>query len=584
MSGLERHTHDALDPDIDRRTYRWTLAAIVAIAVLLRALFPLADPPWHAPSGIVWHDEGAWTHNARNMALYGQWETDRWNPMYLTPVFTGFEYLAFRLFGVGLWQARLVSEVFGVLSVLWLAGALRLAVGRAAALCGAALIATNYVWVMWSRAALLEPTMVAFMVASLYAYGRAHVSKPWVWGPVAGACAVLSFFAKAAAAFFIAALAAEATWAAWKAWREARRAGRPWRPMDPGAAAALGLGAAGVVALAVFVIPHWHEFRFYNWEMSVTRKPSYTWGALVDRASWFPVLHDFFTRMWVVLLIAAGACASLAARWPRVTPVERLAVAWIVLGIAELILHDVGNERRLVFLVPPLALLAAVVLARDRRLLDEGVARITRRHVAALVPVILYALYVLTGPIARLAFIYEIRPGVRLAAGLAVALGILIFATWPAPAVWLSRTRWSWRGSVAVVAIVVAGDLLQFTQWAATRTSHNYQAMVALRDWLPAGTLVHGKLANGLALESGIRPVFVGRGFGNYADRLDREDVRYVLTYTRPYLGYEGRVIRDVLDDRPWRIVRTFTVAESPSGDDEAALIEKLPRPAGALR
>jgi len=76
--------------------------------------------------------------------------------------------------------------------------------------------------------------------------------------------------------------------------------------------------------------------------------------------------------------------------------------------------------------------------------------------------------------------------------------------------------------------------------------------------------------------------VFVGRGFGNYDDRLEREDIRYILTYTRPYLGYEGRVIQDVLRASRWRIVRTFRVAETTTGGDEAALIEKLPRGSGA--
>jgi hypothetical protein len=134
---------------------------------------------------------------------------------------------------------------------------------------------------------------------------------------------------------------------------------------------------------------------------------------------------------------------------------------------------------------------------------------------------------------------------------------------------------------VALLVIVMVGDLASFAQWAVGRTSYNYQAMRAVADWLPPGTLVQGKLANGLALESRIRPVFVGRGFGNYDDRLERDDVRYVLTYTRPYLGYEGRVIQDVLRATRWRIVRTFRVAETTTGDDEAALIEKLPRAPG---
>jgi hypothetical protein len=97
-------------------------------------------------------------------------------------------------------------------------------------------------------------------------------------------------------------------------------------------------------------------------------------------------------------------------------------------------------------------------------------------------------------------------------------------------------------------------------------------------EWLPPGTLVQGKLANGLALENRIKPIFVGRGFGNYDDRLQRDDARYLLTYVYPWYGYEGPVIRDVLDRCPgWRILKTFDVAESASGQDRAALILKAP-------
>ena len=73
--------------------------------------------------------------------------------------------------------------------------------------------------------------------------------------------------------------------------------------------------------------------------------------------------------MWMLLLLALGALFSTLARWRTATAVERLSVAWILVGCAELIVHDVGNERRFVFLVPPLIALAAVVLGRDRRLL-----------------------------------------------------------------------------------------------------------------------------------------------------------------------------------------------------------------------
>ena len=68
--------------------------------------------------------------------------------MYIAPVFTALEYGSFELFGVGVRQARLVSQVSGVLSVWLLAlGIARLA-GRRSGLIAAALLATNYVYVV----------------------------------------------------------------------------------------------------------------------------------------------------------------------------------------------------------------------------------------------------------------------------------------------------------------------------------------------------------------------------------------------------------------------------------------------------
>ena len=96
---------------------------------------------------------------------------------------------------------------------------------------------------------------------------------------------------------------------------------------------------------------------------------------------------------------------------------------------------------------------------------------------------------------------------------------------------------------------------MQYIQWAVGHSYKNYEASRALGQLLPPGTLVHGKLANGLALENGIRPIFIGRGFGNYEDRKTRDDVRYILTYIAPSLGYESQahnpVIQDVIDAYP---------------------------------
>ncbi len=567
--------------DISLRFFVISMVGVAILAALVRFLFNTADPPWAPGVGVTWHDEGAWVHNARNRALFGAWSLDAWNPMYLNPVFTGLEYLSFAAFGVGLRQARLVSQVAGVAAVVLLGLGVAHLGSRRAGLMAALLLATSYVAVMYDRAALMESSMTAWLVLAWCAYARAATSPRW--GLVAGLAVLLAFFTKASAVFFVAALALEAVLSLLLG-----RSGTPGSTVPASRAGTAQVGAsfwtlAGLVfgallALLLFVVPHWAEFRFYNFEMSITRKPSYSLRALIDRASWFPVVHDFFTRLWLPTILATAASLGVAAQWRTRMPAERLLVLWIGLGTLELILHDVGNERRFVMLIPPVVALASLTLGRDRRLLPEGVAAVPRVRALAAAPVVLFALYLIFGGIARLVSLYEVGPGVRLSAALASIATAGVFATWPRVPRWLASERWSVGAAWALSCVLAVGGLLQFAQWASGRTYKNYQASIEVGRLLPPGTLVHGKLANGLALENRIHPVFVGDHFGNYADRLARDDVRYLLTYIEPRDGYEGPIIREVLAAYPHRrLIATFEVAESAGGHDRAALFEKGP-------
>jgi 4-amino-4-deoxy-L-arabinose transferase-like glycosyltransferase len=589
------------------RTFAAGLIAILLLGAALRFSYPTADPPWRTTVGVVWHDEGAWTHNARNRALFGEWRLDAWNPMFVAPVFTALEYGAFATFGVGTWQARTVSQVAGMLAVLLLGlGVARVGQagggGRLAGLIAAAWLATNYVYVMYDRAAIMESLMAAFVVFGWYGFVRAQ--REPMWGLFAGTAAILAYFTKAAAIFFVAALTLSCLWSlALERGRDSDSDGDSNRARKAAIWTLAGLTLAGAIALAAFVIPWWTEYRFYNWQMSVTRKPSYDLRSIVDRITWFPILHDVFTRMWFVWAVGLIAWVVSLARIRDLQPPERLLTLWIGIGGLELLIHDVGNERRFVFLIPALVALASLAIAR----LASPSPRRTMPSRATLLlafPLLLYIAYLLIGALARLAFIYEVRPNVRLSAALAVTATALLYVTWPRLSRWIAPSEqrpphpnplpkgegfnFFGRGrpfypyttaNVALVAIIVtAGNVIQFAQFAAGRTYVNYEASVALGKLLPPGTLVHGKLANGLALENRIRPIFVGRNFGNYDDRLRRDDVPYVLTYVAPREGYEGPVILDVLEAYPQRrILWTFDVRETPGGADRAALIEKGP-------
>jgi 4-amino-4-deoxy-L-arabinose transferase-like glycosyltransferase len=562
--------------DTPRRPFIAMFVIVLAAAALLRGLFPTADPPWNPAVGIVWHDEGAWVHNARNKALFGTWSQDKWNPMYIAPVFTGLEYVSFRMFGVGVRQARLMPEVFGLISVLLLGLGVSRVAGRRAGLFAAALLGTNYVYVMWNRTAMMEGPMVALMVAAWYCYAR--LDEDPRWGAAASVCAWLAFFTKAAAAFFVAAIALDAgitVIAAGAGVLGARgRAGRGARWTIG------GLLLGGSLALVTFVLPNWTDYRFYNWQMSVTRKPSYDLKSLIDRVTWFPILHDLFTRIWFILAVGVTVALGLITRWRDRSSAERLLLLWIGLGSLELILHDTGNERRFIFFIPALVALVSIALGR-LRLVPESVEHITRTRALLGLPVVLYASYVVIGALVRLAFLREISPNVRLAAGLSVLLTGVLYATWPRIPRALARGVWSPSSSVVLAVLVCGGQIVQYGQWAVGRTYKNYDASVELGRVLPPDTLVHGKLANGLSLENRIRPVFIGRGFGNYDDRKTRDDVRYILTYVAPSLGYESQahnpVIQDVIDAYPdQRIIMTFDVAETATGHDRAALIDKF--------
>jgi hypothetical protein len=572
----------------DATKARFVIGVLLALTLggLLRGLWLTADPPTHGNVGIVWHDEGPWVHNARNRALWGVWRTDAWNPVFIAPVFTGLEYAVFREVGVGQWQARIVPAVSGLFAIAMLtAGALALW-GRRAAMAAALLLATNYPFVMWNRAALMESTMTAFIVAAWAAYAMAGTRPRW--GYATGTFAALAWFSKAAAAFFLASLALDAVvtiaLGTSAALRERLSVESPSESEILGARAALvGLVAGAIVIGAFFVIPHWTEYRFYNWQMTVTRKPSYSVHAIVERASWLPLVQGIFSKMALTLVMGLAAAGMILARLRRAAPAERLLILWLVVGLVELVAHDAGNERRYVMFIPAFVALASSLFAAREPIRERlGSSR------WLLLPVAVLLAYLISGTVMRLALFEQVVAGdLRLAARLAATIAVVAGAV----------AVWRWQDIDAAIpralpptllAVLVACsmglDLVEYTTWARHRTYLNYEASLAVGRALPPGTLVHGKLANGLSLENRIRPVFVGHGFGNYEDRLSRDDVRYLLTYVSPWVGYEGPVIRDVVHAYPRStVVETFPVAETEGDHDRAALVDKFGVPGQPL-
>jgi 4-amino-4-deoxy-L-arabinose transferase-like glycosyltransferase len=570
---------------LTRRAFVAGLLTALLAGVVMRTLWLRADPPIEGV-GIVWHDEGAWVHNARNGALWDVWRTDEWNPVFIAPVFTALEYAAFEAFGVGTWQARVMPVVTGLAAVVMLVAGLHALAGRRVALIGGVLLATNYVFVMWNRAALLESPMIGFIVAAWGACALAE-KRPAV-GFLAGLFAVLAWFTKAAAAFFIAALVLDALWTLWRSRRPPAGYGLthkiPAADPRPALWTLAGIGVSAAVIGLAFVLPNWTEYQFYNWQMTVTRKPSYTIRAFVDRASWLPIVHELFTRTWLIVAGGSLAVIGIVLGWRTAKPGERLLVLWVVIGFLELISHDAGNERRYVMFIPAFVALASLLVGSGRTLLPSVAPPVAVRWAA--LPVFLLLAYVVAGSLVRMLYLEEIAAGnfrsaVRGSAFIAIAWTLAMIVRWSPIYTVFSRARVSPAVATALVAVAVTFNLIEYGQWATHAGDYNYRASIEVGRLVDSGTLVHGKLANGLALENRIRPIFIGNGFGNYADRLQRHDVRYILTYTLPRVGYEsgheGRLIVELLERYPnRREVASFEVDETPALD-RATLIDKSP-------
>ena len=338
-----------------------------------------------------------------------------------------------------------------------------------------------------------------------------------------------------------------------------------------------GLAACGVLALAVFVLPNWEEYRFYNWQMSVTRKPDLhscgrCWTARAG-SRWCTTSSRGCGSRWSSAPCAALGRGAPAPHEPRGTPAAGVAVA----GVAAA--RPARRRQRAPVRVPD---------SRLRRL--DGPGDRPRRAPAA-------GLAGRRSPAPggwRCRWCWA-RPTSSLARSSACCSSTRSVPAcggrhWPrvlltALAFYRVAGR-RWRGccrahrlgttaALAVTGLVMAGDLAQFAQFARGRTYKNVEAMRLVAERIPPGTLVHGKLANGLALESRIRPVFVGNRFGNYEDRFRRDDARLILTYVSPRIGYEGPIIVEVLDAYP----RQAATLDRPGGRDH-----RRGRPRGAVR
>jgi tetratricopeptide (TPR) repeat protein len=180
------------------------IAALVLLAFVLRAAWPLADPPRRLSwSGGIWTDPATVVHSARNAILWGEWVRDDSRDLAFYPLLNGLTWLAYGALGPGRLATQLLAALLGAGTVAAVGWAVSRAAGRGAATVAAALVATCWWLVQFGRVPIAENLVACLLsVSAALVLGRGPRAR-FAAGLVAG---VAVFFGKLHAVPFLAAL------------------------------------------------------------------------------------------------------------------------------------------------------------------------------------------------------------------------------------------------------------------------------------------------------------------------------------------------------------------------------------------
>jgi 4-amino-4-deoxy-L-arabinose transferase-like glycosyltransferase len=267
-----QHTACEVEADATEGTLNGSFAqramffAVVFCLVALRVVWLQSDAyPRLSWSSALLTDEGFYIHNARNLVLFGRERLDGWNNMLIMPLLHLLQVGVFRLFGVGAIQARSISVLTSLMTLVVFRDAARRSWGETVANVATVFLGLDHVNLLYNRMAFMDTPGVLFMVAAWWASvwgsevaARAHfAARAYVWFGIAGASLV--------AAYAVRGLAALVIWLPFVFVMDSRRDASD-RTLAPRLAISVvvGVGLAGLSYLVLWVQPHRAELAFVN--------------------------------------------------------------------------------------------------------------------------------------------------------------------------------------------------------------------------------------------------------------------------------------------------------------------------------
>jgi len=291
--------------------------AAVAGFVLLHAWHLSADFPnqsvWR-PDWAKYTDEGWWGDAAVRAHLFGHWYLPGdFNPAVGAPLMPALEWVVFAFTGVSIEAARALAVLLFFANLLLSYMLVRSKWPRWAGLLAVTLMAVSPFLYCFSRLAILEPALMACMLACLNIGVRAgRWRRPAAAGALAGLFFALMMLTKTTAIFLLPAVS-------WGLVTGLRRGGLPWPKMLRSAAAAAVV--AGVVyggwLLLLVRAGLMADYRYLFFVNDYAKPPNRLWPL-------FSLYWSFHGALWinrVVVPLAGIAIVAAAARrmaaWSR---------------------------------------------------------------------------------------------------------------------------------------------------------------------------------------------------------------------------------------------------------------------------
>ena len=333
---------------------------VLILVAATRFIYLDADPPIHlSPSGGLFGDEAALAHNARNKVLFGIWITDEWNPFIYNPILTILEYFSFLAFGVGLIQLRIVNVLAVLFSFYLLFISLKESAGKRVALFSVVLLGFNCIFLMYNRLGLNDTFLIFPMAVTFYFWAKGLNNPLALFG--AGISSFACYITKASALYFIFAIFFSIVFVSFKNIALKRKI-------------STSLKGLSWYLLGLFLsYGAWYQFFFVPNKMEFGRVSS-SWLRLAAPHSLARYWHNLSSLTFMKYLAGAPLEAIVSwislpflififlRNWKKNSPVEALALMWLIGGYLALNGLNYRPLRYFVPLIPAICIITSMAM------------------------------------------------------------------------------------------------------------------------------------------------------------------------------------------------------------------------------